>query len=30
MTSLAPVVSAPLMRRIYALGFAAQQVLRSL
>lgn len=30
MTRVAPVASAPLMRRIYALGFAAQQVLRSL
>lgn len=29
-TSVAPVASAPLMRRVYALGFAAQQVLRSL
>ncbi len=30
MTRVAPVASAPLMRRVYALGFAAQQVLRSL
>lgn len=29
-TSVAPVVSAPIMRRVYALGFALQQVLRSL
>ncbi len=29
-TRLAPVASAPLMRRVYALGFAAQQLLRSL
>ena len=29
-TSVAPVASAPMMRRVYALGFAAQQFLRSL
>lgn len=29
-TGMAPVPSAPLMRRIYAFGFAAQQVIRSL
>ncbi len=29
-TSFAPVASAPMMRRVYALGFAAQQFLRSL
>ncbi len=29
-TTLAPVVSAPMMRRVYALGFAVQQMLRSL
>lgn len=30
MTAVAPVTRAPLMRRVYALGFAAQQLLRSL
>ncbi|MEY3005020.1 MAG: hypothetical protein RLZZ491_2196, partial [Pseudomonadota bacterium] len=29
-TRLTPVASAPLMRRVYAVGFAAQQLWRSL